>query len=153
MKLYIHVIFRNFTKILNHENLELYGSPYVFFSIIIHVWQYQCIEVQRVGGRWQLVQAQITPSSSKQRDLYPGSIKLSMASLWASKYLRLLQWVKLHCRPQGHQSELPSRREMAPISQCLGWTPWPTRQNSKSSPFTMNLNVGVWHLKLSPILG
>ena len=24
-KIYIHVIFSNFTKILNHENLELYG--------------------------------------------------------------------------------------------------------------------------------
>ena len=25
-KIYIHVIFSNFTKILNHENLELYGN-------------------------------------------------------------------------------------------------------------------------------
>ena len=25
-KIYIHVIFSNFTKILNHENLELYGK-------------------------------------------------------------------------------------------------------------------------------
>ena len=27
MKIYIHVIFSNFTKTLNHENLELYGTP------------------------------------------------------------------------------------------------------------------------------
>ena len=31
MKIYIHVIFSNFTKILNHENLELYGMG------IIHI--------------------------------------------------------------------------------------------------------------------
>ena len=34
MKIYIHVIFTNFTKILNHENLELY-STVAYFEFVI----------------------------------------------------------------------------------------------------------------------
>ena len=37
-KIYIHVIFRNFMKILNHENLELYGIR------LIHLRQQQRCE-------------------------------------------------------------------------------------------------------------
>ena len=37
-KIYIHVIFNNFTKILNHENLELYGTS---------TWQFTQVTTSR----------------------------------------------------------------------------------------------------------
>ena len=40
MKFYIHVIFSNFMKILNHENLELYGIYVQCRCIILYIYVY-----------------------------------------------------------------------------------------------------------------